>query len=121
MVGLACSAILFSTRTNHSVGTAVAHPGQSFLFGPCSSLPTIYSAEFVSGHLRGVHATTNLLEQAINSNDGDAAAKLIQEALGIQRNDVVNYFFPKTWPSDREQRARIIGEWLQTEVRFLAS
>jgi hypothetical protein len=96
-------------------------PGQSFLFGPCSSLPTIYSAEFVSGHLRGVHAMTNLLEQAINSNDGDAAAKLIQEALGIQRNDVVNYVFPKTWPSDREQRARIIGEWLQTEVRFLAS
>jgi hypothetical protein len=75
-------------------------PGQSFLFGPCSSLPTIYSAEFVSGHLRGVHAMTNLLEQAINLNDGDAAAKLIQEALGIQRNDVVNYFFPKTWPSD---------------------
>ena len=26
----------------------------------------------------------NLLEQAINSNDGDHAAKLIQEALGIQ-------------------------------------
>ena len=63
---------------------------------------------------------TNLLEQAINSNDGDAAAKL-QEALGIQRDDVVNYVFPKTWPSDREQRARIIGEWLQTEARFLAS
>ena len=52
-------------------------PGQSFLFGPCSSLPTIYSAEFVSSHLRGVRAMTNLLEQAINSNDGDAAAKLI--------------------------------------------
>ena len=64
---------------------------------------------------------TNLLEQAINSNDGDVAAKLIQEALGIQRDDVVNYVFPKTWPSDREQRARIIGEWLQTESRFLAS
>jgi hypothetical protein len=28
--------------------------------------------------------------------------------------------FPKTWPIDREQRARIIGEWLQTEARFLA-
>jgi hypothetical protein len=26
----------------------------------------------------------NLLEQAMNSNDGDHAAKLIQEALGIQ-------------------------------------
>jgi len=29
------------------------------------------------------------------------------------------YVFPKTWPTDREQRARIIGEWLQTEARFL--
>ena len=31
-----------------------------------------------------------------------------------------NYCFPKAWPNDREQRARIIGEWLQTEARFLA-
>jgi hypothetical protein len=46
--------------------------------------------------------------------------KLIQEALGIQSDDVVNHCFPKAWPSDREQRARIIGEWLQTEARFLA-
>ena len=63
---------------------------------------------------------TNLLAQAINSNDGDHAAKLSQEALGIQSDDVVDYCFPKAWPSDREQRARIIGEWLQTEARFLA-
>jgi len=63
---------------------------------------------------------TNLLEQAINSKDGDAAARLIQNALGIQSDDVVNYVFPKTWPNEREQRARIIGEWLQTEARFLA-
>ena len=62
---------------------------------------------------------TNLLEQAINSNNGDHAAKLIREALGIQSDDV-NYVFPKTWPGDREQRASIIGEWLQTEARFLA-
>jgi hypothetical protein len=40
---------------------------------------------------------------------------------GIERDDLANYVFPKTWPSDREQRARIIGEWLQTEARFLAS
>jgi len=51
---------------------------------------------------------TNLLEEAINSNDGDHAAKVIQEALGIQSDDVANYVFPKTWPNDREQRARII-------------
>jgi len=44
---------------------------------------------------------TNLLEQAINSNNGDHAAKLIREALGIQSDDVVNYVFPKTWPGDR--------------------
>ena len=60
---------------------------------------------------------TNLLEQAINCNDGDRAAKIIQDALGIESGDVVNYCFPKTWLDDREQRARIIGDWLQTEAR----
>jgi uncharacterized protein HemY len=64
---------------------------------------------------------TNLLDQAINCNDGDQAAKIIQDALGIESGDVANYCFPQTWPNDREQRARIIGEWLQTEARFLAS
>ena len=42
---------------------------------------------------------TNLLEEAINSNDGDHAAKVIQEALGIESDEVANYVFPKTWPS----------------------
>jgi hypothetical protein len=42
-------------------------------------------------------------------------------ALGIKSDDVAKYCFPKTWPTDRELRARIIGEWLQTEARFLAS
>ena len=60
------------------------------------------------------------LEQAINCSDGDQAAKIIQDALGIESDDVASYVFPKTWPADREQRARIIGEWLQTEARFLA-
>jgi uncharacterized protein HemY len=63
---------------------------------------------------------TNLLEQAINCDDVDRAAKIIQNALGIESDDVANYCFPKTWPVDREQRARIIGEWLQTEARYLA-
>jgi hypothetical protein len=63
---------------------------------------------------------SNLLEQAIDSDDGDRAAKIIQDALGIESDGVANYVFPKTWPVDREQRARIIGEWLQTEARFLA-
>ncbi len=63
---------------------------------------------------------TNRLQEAINCNGGDQAAKIIQDALGIESDDVTNYCFPKTWPADREQRARIIGEWLQTEARFLA-
>ncbi len=50
----------------------------------------------------------NLLTQAIKSDNG--AAKLIQDALGIESDDVANYCFPKTWPADREQRARIIGD-----------
>jgi uncharacterized protein HemY len=63
---------------------------------------------------------SNLLERAIDCNDGEQAAKIIQDALGIESDDVVNYVFPQTWPADRERRARIIGEWLQTEARFLA-
>ena len=63
---------------------------------------------------------SNLLEQAINTDDGDRAAEIIKQALGIEFDDVVNYCFPKHWPDDRELRASIIGEWLQTEARFLA-
>ena len=61
---------------------------------------------------------TNILEQAINTDDADRATKIIQDALGI--DEVANYCFPRTWPKDREQRARIIGDWLKAEVRFLA-
>ena len=64
---------------------------------------------------------TNLLKQAINCDDSDRAARIIQDALGIESDDVVNYCFPKNWPEDRERRARIIGEWLKTEARYLAS
>jgi hypothetical protein len=46
---------------------------------------------------------------------------MIQDALGIGSDDVVNYCLPKTWPADRERPARIIGEWQTTEVRYLAS
>ena len=62
----------------------------------------------------------NLIEPAIDWDDGDLAAKIIQHALGIESDDVANYCFPKTWPEDRERRARIIGDWLRTEARFLA-
>ena len=45
---------------------------------------------------------TNILEQAINTDDADRATKIIQDALGIESNEVANYCFPKTWPRDRE-------------------
>jgi hypothetical protein len=48
---------------------------------------------------------TNVLEQVINCNDGDRAAKIVQDALGIESDDVANYCFPKTWPEHREQCA----------------
>ena len=38
---------------------------------------------------------TNLLERAINTDDGNRAAKLIQNALGIESDEVANYCFPK--------------------------
>jgi hypothetical protein len=34
---------------------------------------------------------TNRLEEAIHCNDGDRAAKIIQDALGIESDDVTNY------------------------------
>jgi hypothetical protein len=63
---------------------------------------------------------SNLLEQAINDDDGDHAAMVIRVALGIQSDEVTNHSFPKNWPSDPDQRARVIGDWLRDEARFLA-
>ena len=57
--------------------------------------------------------------QVDKCDDGDRAAKIIQHALGVETDDVANYCFPKTWPEDQEHRARIIGDWLQTEARYL--
>ena len=76
--------------------------------------------KFVSGHLRRSTRMTNLLERAISTDDADRAAKIIQSALGIESDEVANYCFPRTWPKDREQRARIIGDWLRAEARYLA-
>jgi uncharacterized protein HemY len=64
---------------------------------------------------------SNLLAEAINCDDPDRAARIIQDALGIESDDVVRYCFPTQWPADRERRARCIGEWLKTEARYLAS
>jgi hypothetical protein len=62
---------------------------------------------------------SNLFQEAISSDNGDHAAKVIQKGSSIRNpNPVV--CFPKSWPDDRAQRASITGEWLQTEARFLA-
>jgi hypothetical protein len=37
--------------------------------------------------------------------------RIIRDALGIETEDV---------PTDREQRARIIGDWIKAEAQFLA-
>jgi uncharacterized protein HemY len=37
----------------------------------------------------------NLIEQAINCDDGERASKIIRDALGIDSDDVANYCFPK--------------------------
>jgi hypothetical protein len=37
----------------------------------------------------------NILKQAIDCDDGDLAAKIIQQALGIESDDIGNYCFPK--------------------------
>jgi hypothetical protein len=39
---------------------------------------------------------TNVLERAINTDDPDRAAKIIQHVLGIESDEVANYCFPKT-------------------------
>ena len=44
---------------------------------------------------------TNLFEQAISCDDGDQVAKIIQHALGIESDYVLNCTFPKDWPTDR--------------------
>jgi hypothetical protein len=61
----------------------------------------------------------NLIQAAIDDPDGDHAAKMIRDALGIDSDEVVNFSFPKNWPDDREQRAKIIGSWLRDEARFM--
>jgi hypothetical protein len=45
---------------------------------------------------------TNVLEQAISCEEGDQAAKIIQDALGIENADLAGRCFGKTWSADRE-------------------
>src|SRR5262249_26058268 len=44
--------------------------------------------------------------------------KIIQDALDIENDDLAGDSLDNTWPADREQRARIIGEWLRMECRL---
>jgi hypothetical protein len=55
------------------------------------------------------------LKQAINCNNADQAAKIIQEALGIESDEVANDL-SLAWPA--RQRARIIGIVLRIEALF---
>jgi hypothetical protein len=65
-------------------------------------------------------APLNVLEQAVASNDGDHAVKLIMDALGIVSGDVAGYSMPRTWPKERADRAVALGEWLKTELAYIA-
>jgi hypothetical protein len=56
----------------------------------------------------------NLLKEAISADDGERAAKSIQDALGIESDDVANYCYLVG-----ESRAARPHHW-QTEARFLA-
>ena len=51
-----------------------------------------------------------------DADDGDRAARIIIAALGIETDAVANYCLPQYWPTAREQRASIIGNWLQAEA-----
>jgi hypothetical protein len=64
---------------------------------------------------------SNLLERAIDCDDGDRAATILQQALGIDSDNVVNYCFPQSWPNDRELRARIIRECCRPRRAFWPS
>ena len=79
----------------------------------------IISAAVLLGQVRRIMA--NLIEQAIACDDGDPRRSDHSRATRHRERQCRHYVFPKTWPADREQRARVIGEWLQTEARFVVS
>src|SRR5262249_22960283 len=95
-----------------SPGRGFSFPDPGLLFEPANDLLLRWVC--VRSFARSTRMT-NILEQAISTDDGDRATKIIQDALGIESNEVANYCFPRTWPKDREQRARIIGDWLRAE------
>src|SRR5262249_12404993 len=101
-----------------SIREAAVHKSQ-FALHPAGQI-RCQSRARLSCNASEAYPMTNLLEQAINCDDGDRAAKIIQDALGIEPDYVVNHCFPRDWPADGEVRARIIGGWLQAEAQYLA-
>ena len=61
---------------------------------------------------------TNVLKRAINCDDSEGAAEIIMGALGIESDELASFCL-KHWPSERKQRARVIGHWLHAEAQFL--
>jgi hypothetical protein len=53
---------------------------------------------------------TNLLERAIGTDDADRAAKIIQNALGIESDEVANYCASQNLAKGLEATSEIIGE-----------
>jgi uncharacterized protein HemY len=61
----------------------------------------------------------NLIEQAINCDDSDRAARIILDALCIETDELAKFCL-RDWPTDHKQRALNIGQWLRAEADFLA-
>jgi len=60
----------------------------------------------------------NLIEQAINCDDSDRAARIIGRAF-VSKDELAKYCL-RDWPTDHKQRALTIGQWLRAEADFLA-
>ena len=52
---------------------------------------------------------TNLVERAISTDDGEHAAKIIQDALGIESDEVANYCFPELGQETVSSERRLSG------------
>jgi hypothetical protein len=63
---------------------------------------------------------SNLLEQAINCDDGARAAKIIRDALGIETDDVSNYCLPQSELANGSRSACPHHRRLAAEAQFLA-
>ena len=72
---------------------------------------------------------SNLAGAYVETDEYDDALSCIGEAITTMHRPVIQQRLAETcraeqlptWPTDRERRARYIGEWLKTEARYLAS